>query len=347
MNIGARILKTGIAVTLAVFLSHFLKLTNPAFTSIAAFLAVQPSVYRSWKHLLEQLQANVIGAIFAISGLYFLGNDPLVIGLIVIILISINAHLGVSNVGLSVLVAIAILEVQQSDFLGYALERFYSIMLGVSSSILINIIFLPPKYEIRFMQHVRTTSEQLSVLLRSIVHGDLELSAYKNAKKEALINIKEAEALFELYQDEFVNKKRNFYSNGKRLIIFRQMLHLVEHEFGVISLFDRYSKQIQELSIEEKQQIQSYLLLLTSYDEKIFMKYENKVKLSYPDEMNTEISNLTEELMIILKNSLSEQTNNLKDYVWHSSFISSLIELSNELVRFDILVERYKKKTTK
>jgi hypothetical protein len=66
MKLGARILKTGTAIVLALFLAELLKLPSPVFAGIAAIFAVQPSIYRSYLTIVEQIQGNIIGALCAI-----------------------------------------------------------------------------------------------------------------------------------------------------------------------------------------------------------------------------------------------------------------------------------------
>lgn len=69
MSFGARVLKTGIAVTLALYLSSlFLNPQSPVPAAIAAIFAMQPSIYRSWKYFLDQLQTTTLGAIVALLG---------------------------------------------------------------------------------------------------------------------------------------------------------------------------------------------------------------------------------------------------------------------------------------
>ncbi|MFS8580885.1 MAG: aromatic acid exporter family protein, partial [Novibacillus thermophilus] len=52
MKIGARILKTGVAVGLALYISRFLGLEPIIFAGIAATVTVQPALYRSWQNSL-------------------------------------------------------------------------------------------------------------------------------------------------------------------------------------------------------------------------------------------------------------------------------------------------------
>ena len=66
MKLGARIFKTGIAITLALYLASWLGLPTPVFAGIAAIFAIQPSIYRSFLTIVDQVQANIIGAATAI-----------------------------------------------------------------------------------------------------------------------------------------------------------------------------------------------------------------------------------------------------------------------------------------
>ena len=66
MKLGARIVKTGVAIVLALFIAELLGLPNPVFAGIAAIFAIQPSIYRSYLTIIEQIQGNVIGAVIAI-----------------------------------------------------------------------------------------------------------------------------------------------------------------------------------------------------------------------------------------------------------------------------------------
>lgn len=60
MKLGARILKTGIAIVLALYLATWLGLPTPVFAGIAAVFAIQPSIYRSFLTIVDQVQANII-----------------------------------------------------------------------------------------------------------------------------------------------------------------------------------------------------------------------------------------------------------------------------------------------
>ena len=66
MKLGARILKTGIAIILALFIASFDNVGLKSVAGISAIFAMQPNIYRSMKTISEQATGNLIGAILAV-----------------------------------------------------------------------------------------------------------------------------------------------------------------------------------------------------------------------------------------------------------------------------------------
>ena len=175
MKLGARIFKTGIAVALSIYLAEFLDMDPVIFAALAAVLTVQPSLYRSWQYIIEQLQANFIGAIFAITFTYFLGTDPFVVGLVVIIVIAINLQFKLErSIPLSIITVIAIMEGTTGNFFWFAINRFLLIMVGIVSSIIVNAIFLPPRYEDKLYTKIQRTTNHIVEYLRSSPMNEVE-----------------------------------------------------------------------------------------------------------------------------------------------------------------------------
>ena len=87
MKLGARILKTGVAIVLALFIANSLKLPVPVFAGIAAIFAIQPSIYRSYLRIVEQIQGNIIGAVVAIVFVLIFGHQLVIVGLAAVVII--------------------------------------------------------------------------------------------------------------------------------------------------------------------------------------------------------------------------------------------------------------------
>lgn len=84
MTIGARVLKTGLAVAVTLWLGTLLGLKSPLISAIAAIFTIQPSIYRSWKHILEQVRSNLLGAVIAMAAVWLVGNSPISVGIVCI-----------------------------------------------------------------------------------------------------------------------------------------------------------------------------------------------------------------------------------------------------------------------
>src|SRR6185437_10672918 len=143
MKLGARIFKTGIAIVFALFLAEALQLPHPIFAGIAAIFAIQPSIYRSYLTIVEQIQGNVIGAIIAISFVLIFGHQLVVIGLAAVIIILIMLKFGLEkSISLALVMMIAIMEIKGEEFLSYALLRFLTILIGVFAAFAVNLLFM-------------------------------------------------------------------------------------------------------------------------------------------------------------------------------------------------------------
>jgi uncharacterized membrane protein YgaE (UPF0421/DUF939 family) len=148
MKLGARIFKTGIAIVLSLYLAQLLDSPAPVLAGIAAIFAIQPTIYRSYLTIVEQIQGNLIGALLAVIFVLLLGNHIIIIGLAAIIVIIINLKLKIENtIGLSLVTLVSIMETPGTDFIPFAGIRFSTIMIGVFSAFIVNLVFLPPKYE--------------------------------------------------------------------------------------------------------------------------------------------------------------------------------------------------------
>ena len=133
MKIGARSLKTGLAVILSLYVAYAFNLTPITMAAIAAAFAVQPSVYRSYQSLIDNVQGNLIGAAVAILFVLFIGNNPVIIGLAVIIVIIFHLKLKLhSTITLTMVTVISIMggTPPNEPFIIFALNRVYLFLSG-------------------------------------------------------------------------------------------------------------------------------------------------------------------------------------------------------------------------
>ena len=141
MKLGARVLKTGVAIVFALFLAELLHAPSPVFAGIAAVFAIQPSIYRSYLTILEQIQGNLIGATIAVLFGIIFGHHIVAVGIAAIIVLGLMMKFKLEkSISLALVTVIAIMEVPGDDFVMFGLIRFGTVMLGVFAAFIVNLL---------------------------------------------------------------------------------------------------------------------------------------------------------------------------------------------------------------
>lgn len=161
MKIGARIIKTGVAVATAIYLCKLLKVEPSTFSAISALLNVQPSVHQTLKKALEQVLVHIIGVGLAFALGYFLGANPFSIGLGTIILIWLLLTLNLSTgITMGVVALVFILASAPKEFVPHAISRSAGIFIGLGVGMAINQLLAPPRYKDKFLAKLKEFGEQ-------------------------------------------------------------------------------------------------------------------------------------------------------------------------------------------
>lgn len=238
MTLGARVLKTGIAIVLALFLAQLLNAPTPVFAGISAIFAIQPTVYRSYLSIIEQVQGNIIGAIIAVIFVLSFGNNVFIIGLAAIIVITINLKLHLEKtITLSVVTLIAIMESPTDDFITFAIIRFSTVMLGILSASTVNLIFIPPKYENKLYNQLSDLSEEITKWIRLNIRHASEHSLLKNDIDKMSERLMRIDQLYILYKEERNYFKRTTLLKTRKLVIYRQMIATLKKSFQTLKRF--------------------------------------------------------------------------------------------------------------
>lgn len=276
MKIGARILKTGAAVGLALYISQLFRLEPIIFAGIAAAVTVQPSLYRSWQNSWQQLQANIIGAIVGIAMALLLGTEPYVIALGVIIVISINIQLKfMKSIPLAMVTVLAIMSSPSESFWEFAGDRFLLIFIGVISSILIN-VFAPPRYEKRLLGHLFDLHESIALNLRIMVETERETHHVRTDLMQLSKQLRELEELFSLYREENRYKKRRFSGHTRKIVVLRHMVEACQAGIDTLSLLEKHQEMLQK-DESARCLIDEQLQKIAALQERVFLTYAGKL----------------------------------------------------------------------
>lgn len=208
MPAGARILKTGLAVALSMFICDYFNIQPALFAGAATVLNMQPSVMQSIFNAREQLAVHFLSIAIAILLGLTLGPHPLVMGLSTILIISTCTRLHLrSAISGGVMASIFILNAPEAQFIHHATMRSLAIFIGLGVALVVNFTIAPPRYRQPLIRKLLELNSQISQVFSEATNSYLELSLpsegeLEERKKHIECLIKEANNLFDLYRYE-------------------------------------------------------------------------------------------------------------------------------------------------
>ncbi|AGL01830.1 FUSC family protein [Desulfoscipio gibsoniae] len=171
MKIGHRIIKTGIAVTITMFICQKLNLEPSVFGAVSAVINLQPSLHLTYKKAGEQVIVHILGVMAGILFGYMLGGTPLTMGAITIFIIILYNKLNLHNgIMMGIVAAIFILSASPDQFFHHAFTRSAVIFTGLIVAMLVNIILWPPRHGSRFNDLLRESNEMAVKYFCRAVH---------------------------------------------------------------------------------------------------------------------------------------------------------------------------------
>lgn len=342
MRLGARIFKTGLSVTFALYVAMWLNFDTPAFAGLAAFFTVQPSVYKSMTLIWDQVQANIISAVLAITFVVAFGPEPFVIGVVVLLIIAIQIKWKKETIiPLAVVTAILIMGSPTDDFFNFAADRFMLIMVGVFSAFAVNMVFLPPKHESQLYHRITAVNEEIIQWIRLILHHEIDYGTLKEDQKRIRSSIAKQETAFTLYKEERSIFKKSEYSRMRKIVLFRQMLRATKKAEYILKSLAKHDHVSHQLPNEIEEIIRHELDDLTNYHERVMLKYLGKVRAQSMSEYHDEVTEGKKQLVQIFMTYQSDKEFDYDAWMHFLPVIASIIEYAEELEHMDRLVDGF------
>ncbi len=342
MKLGARILKTGIAIILSLYVGQLLDSPSPVFAGIAAIFAIQPTIYRSYLTIVEQIQGNIIGALLAVIFVLLLGNHIIIIGLAAIIVIIINLKLKIDNtIGLSLVTLISIMETQSGNFIQFAGIRFTTIMIGVFSAFLVNLVFIPPKYENKLYFKIVNTTEEIIKWIRLSTRHDYDHQLLKTDIKKFKDSINIMDQFYTMYKEERSYFKKNNPEKSRKLVIYRQLNVTAKKALDTLKRLHRFENELLQLPETFTQSIQEQLDSLIYHHEQVLLRFIGKIPTPAPyTEENVYLNNKGLFYIFLEHQNVHAESNNPHQY--HvMQIIASIIDYSEQVEHLDTLITSF------
>ncbi|MET1032719.1 FUSC family protein [Domibacillus tundrae] len=345
MKLGARIFKTGIAIVLALYIAQWLQLPSPVFAGIAAVFAIQPNIYRSYLTVVEQIQANVIGAAIAILFVLAFGNHIIIVGLAAIIAIIILLKFKLEkSVSLALVTIIAIMEVQNDQFVQFSMIRMFNISIGVLSSFLVNLVFLPPKYETKLFSSLNQLSEEVLKWIRITSRNASESHLLKKdmaKQREKLIKI---DNMFLLYKEDRTPLKKNLRAKQRKIVLYRKLILTTRRSMDILQRLNQYENELHHLNPELLRTMQDHLDCLVSYHEHLLLRFVGKAKTTETSEELFEPCMNRDEFMHMFTDEIyKDNKEELTSSIHLLHIVSSILEYGEKLEHLDHLMTSFYK----
>lgn len=344
MQLGARVLKTGVAIVLALYVAELLHLPAPVFAGIAAIFAIQPSIYRSYITILEQIQGNIIGATIAvIFGLLF-GHEIVAIGIAAIIVIAIMLKMKLDGaMSLALVTLVAIMVYAGDDFLKFGAIRFITVMVGVFAAFVVNLVFLPPRYEVKLFSSIYNLQDNIIRWLRLAIRHASEHTSTKKALNKFENELKQINKMYDLFKEERYYTKVKRGQKVRKLVIYRQMIRTTKKSLELLNRLHKHENEIAKLPDSFRNLIQDWLDYLLTCHEQLLLKYTGKLKPehSHIDENPLKHSEVMEPLIkqILYEN---EREGDAEFSSYHLFYIfSRLLDYEENLEHLDTLIVSY------
>ncbi|WP_257391840.1 FUSC family protein [Mesobacillus jeotgali] len=337
ITLGPRVLKTGVAVALALYITTWLGLEPPVFAAIAATFTIQPSIYRSWKQVLEQFQANSLGAIIAVASIYLFGNNPIVIGLVTVVVIIIGLKLKMeSSISLTLITVLVMMSSQEFEGIIAAANKFVIVLVGMGSAFLVNLAVSPPNFNKNFNEKMDSSFKTLSLLMRTAISNELTEKTFQTQWNQLRKDIVKLEELYKILDEEREKISKVKPLDVRELVVFKQMLSCLRHGLRLLDIVEDHFFQSRPQQ-EETNQFDDQLEELIQYHEMILLKYSGKVK-------ELQVERIVHSSGVFLESIMEDKSMERSDRLRLAIIGAAIYDYAFHLDRLNDLVEQYLKR---
>ncbi len=235
--VGGRVLKTALAVTLAIFIAQQLGLERINLAAIVALITVQKTFYHSLLQSMAKIGSVLIGGVLGTTFSYFFGLSPLGYGLVIIAAIYICLQLQwQEHIVLTAITAITVIFSSNGDTapLLFSIQQIFTALLGALSGLLFNYLFTP-NHKKEVVQKLLKAEEGLRRAIDFIMRELLEPGCNDEPFREEVSSLNqiieeglESSKLLQGEQRFIINRNTDSDRLYKTFLIFKSQLSRLE-----------------------------------------------------------------------------------------------------------------------
>jgi len=255
---GIRVIKTAVAVVIAIYLAQYFNLISPYSAGLFAVLGVDVTLKRGIKTSIIRIIASLVGLLLAALIFYLLGYYIWVIGVFVLVVYSLLAKLKLHDGIVTSTVVMLHLFSMQSVSTEHILNEVYLLIIGLGLSTIINLIYMPNEHP--KLDKIRVNLEELL----SCIFKEFALHLIDNINhiwdgKELLLAydaIEDGNNLAERFADNkllqsnsywvryFEMRRQQLDSTQRMLDLVAQVYQSVPHALDIALLFEELSEEV-------------------------------------------------------------------------------------------------------
>jgi len=334
ITLGPRVLKTGVSVALALYITKWIGLEPPVFAAIAATFTVQPSIYRSWKQVLEQFQANTLGAIIAIAAIYLFGNNPIVIGLVTVIVIIISLKLKMeSSISLTLITVLIMMSSHEFNGILTAANKFVIVLVGMGSAFLVNLLVSPPNFNKNFTEKMDNSFRTMSLLIRTAISNELTEKTFQSQWSQLRKDVAKLEELYKILDEEREKISKVKPLDVRELVVFKQMLACLHQGLRLLDIVEDHFFQSRP-EPEETNEFDDQFEELIQYHEMILLKYSGKIR-------EIDMEHILQQSGLFLEMIIEDRSIERNDRLRLIIIGSAIYDYAFQLERLNELIDQY------
>lgn len=342
MKLGARIIKTGIAIVISLYLASLITDEYAVVAGISALFAMQPSVNKSFQTVIDRTQGTFIGGLLAVFIVTAVGNHLIIIGFTSVILIALLAKINLSHVtGFAVVAQIIIMEHHGDDFLMTALIRVTTVLVGVISAAIVNMFFLPPKYDTKLYQQNFEISNDIFKWVRLSISGSTEFIVVKEDIEDIHKRIKSLDTLYDLFKNEKVYFKKHIHSNTRRIVLFKEMIKTTRRGYDLLRRIHVNENDMLHLPEELHVRLKFELDEILTVHEDLLMKITDKAHIATTADTHKVMSQFDTPLISAVLEELKSKEEQQYNKEHIIQVVGALFEYKEQIEYFDMIMNSF------
>ncbi|WP_124057979.1 FUSC family protein [Vaginisenegalia massiliensis] len=348
MKIGARVLKTGLAISLSIFAAlALIPGSDGMLAGIAAVYSTQPSVKKTFETFVSRIASNVIGGIFGVLMMHYLGSSFIAIGITSILTIAIlNSLKWDEYIGLAVVTLIVIMLGNGAhDPVTQAIIRVADTIVGVIISFLVNWLIYPPKYDDRFFSTLDFATTEVLIWIRASLRKNAEYSVMHRDIKWAFKQMGKYNTYFDLIKHEMIFSKKEKINTQRKLVVYRHMAATSDAAITLLSALHNNDQIYRDFPVDLRVQIRERVETLLSAHEQILMKFNGKVPPEQVNFMKMNSEHREDYMRIFFEQARLQESNKLEHHFEGNGVIhimSAIYLYEEELTNLNRLIRTFK-----